>query len=234
MRWIENAKLLLLFFILVALVAGLFCLKSINEKSAKFYEYENIKINLTKVKHIQPRINYVLTLSQDKDEDIHRLYSTSLNKEEIAKIENFLELAKSSEFYDIQIAAYMMFDNEKIDLFKSKRFVKLPSHYKITEYMLKVLRSYGLDEFQYNNLLKFKSQEFTTKDELVDFVIDRAKLNRNEWIVKKIISLGVGVKEGVFMKDIDNDTKELLIYDDDIEDIVDSLKSSYDNYLGIK
>ena len=233
MKLTENVKSLLLLSILVVVVASLFYLKEINAKVSNFYEYENKKINLKQVKLIQPRIAYVMTLSQDKVEDMHRVYSTSLNSEEISKIEKFLELSKQSKFYNIKIYAYMMFDNQKIDLFESKRYIKLPSKYVISQNMLDVLKSYGLDDLQYKNLLQNKSKEFKTRDEFVDFVIDRAKLNRSDWLVAKIISLGVGHKERTFMSKIDINQKELLLNGNE-EEIIDSLKSAYGKYLGIK
>ena len=233
MKLEEKVKLLLLVSILIALISGLFCLKNISAKVTNFYEYENKKINLAQVKLIQPRVDYIVTLSQDEEKDMHRVYSTSFNEEEISKIEKFLELSKQSDFYDIKIYAYMMFDNQKVDLFESKRYIKLPSKYTITQHMLDILRSYGLDNLQYKNLFKYKSKEFTNKDEFVDFVIDRAKLKRSDWLVAKIISLGVGYKEKVFMSKISIDEKELLLEDNE-EEIIDSLKNAYGKYLGIK
>lgn len=233
MKLAEKVNLLLLLSILIALIAGLFCLKSINLKVTNFYEYENKKINLKQVKIIQPRIDYIVTLSQDKEEDMHRVYSTTLNDEEISKVEKFLELSKQSKFYDIKIYAYMMFDNQKVDLFESKRYIKLPSKYTITQHMLDILRTYGLDDLQYNNLFKYKSKEFSKKDEFVDFVIDRAKLKRSDWLIAKIISLGVGYKEKVFMSKIAIDEKEHLL-DGNEEEIIDSLKNAYGKYLGIQ
>lgn len=233
MKLAEKVKLLLLGLILIALIAGLFCLKNINAKVTNFYEYENKKINLAQVKLIQPRIDYIVTLSQDKEKDMHRVYSTSLNDEEISKIEKFLELSKHSDFYDIKIYAYMMLDNQKVDLFESKRYIKLPSKYVISQHMLDVLKTYGLDNLQYKNLFKYKSKKFIKKDEFVDFVIDRAKLKRSDWLVAKIISLGLGYKEKVFMSKIAIDETEHLL-DDNEEEIIDSLKSAYGKYLGIK
>lgn len=234
MKLIENVKLLLLLSILIALVVGLFCLNGISVKLSNFYEYENKKINLAGVEHIQPRIDYVATLSQDKSEEMHHKYSTQFTPQEIVKIEDILNLTKESDFYDIQINTYMMFDNEKINLFQSKRFVKLPAQYKVNPYMLSTLKTYGIDDYQYQNLLKLTEQVFNNKDEFVNTVIERGKLRKSDWLITNIAILGVGQKEGNFIKNIDNNTSQTLLSDDEIEDIVSSLKNSYENYLGIQ
>lgn len=232
MKLSENVKSLLLLLISAGVIAGVFCLNEINKKVSNFYEYKNEKINLTQVKQIRPRVDYMITLSQDKNEDMHRVYSTSLNEKEIQKIQKFIEMSKESAYYDIKIDAYMMFDNKKIELYESKRYIKLPSKYTITQHMLDVLRSYGLDEYQYKNLFKYKSKEFNDKDDFVDFVIDRAKIKRSDWLVSKIISLGIGFKEKVFMSKMRIDAKDLLLEDED--EVTESLRSAYDKYLGIK
>lgn len=234
MKIIENVKVLLLLSILVALIFGLFCLKGINEKLLNFYEYENKKINLAGVKLIQPRVDYVVTLSKDKSEDMNRKYSTKFDLQEVAKLEEFLLLCQESDFYDIKISAYMLFDNEKINLFESKRYVKLPAHYKVNSHMLSTLQTYGIDEYQYQSLVKLTDQVFKSKEEFVNTIIDRAKLKRSDWLTTNIAMLGVGQKEGDFLKNIDSATTEFLITDDDIEEILGALKGAYDNYLGIK
>lgn len=234
MKVIEKVKLLLLSSILVALIIGLFRLSDIDEKLTNFYQYDNKKINLAAVKYIQPRVDYVATLSQDKDEDFNRKYSTHFDMNEISKIEKFLTLSKESDFYDIQINAYMIFDNEKINLFQSKRFVKLPSKYKVTPYMIGKLNGYGLDEYQHQNLTKLQEQVFSKKDEFVNTVIDRAKLRKSDWLVTNIALLGVGQKESNFLKNIENDTPETLLEKNDVKEIISSLKAAHDNYLGIK
>ncbi|MCX6075387.1 MAG: hypothetical protein NTW78_00700 [Campylobacterales bacterium] len=234
MKAIEKVKLLLLSSILIALIIGLFRLSGIDEKLTNFYQYDNKKINLTAVKFIQPRVDYVATLSQDKDEDFNRKYSTHFDLNEISKIEKFLKLSKQSDFYDIQINAYMMFDNEKINLFQSKRFVKLPSKYKVTPYLIGKLNGYGLDEHQHQNLTKLQEQVFSKKDEFVNTVIERAKLRKSDWLVTNIALMGVGQKESNFLKNIENDTPETLLEKNDIKEIISSLKAVHDNYLGIK
>ncbi len=234
MKHVENAKLLLLFLILVVLVVGLFFLKSINQKSTNFYEYEKSKINLTNVKYIQERVDYIATLSQDEERELHRKYSTHLNEEEIEKIEKILDLSKTSDFYDIQINAYMLFDNEKVAQFQSKRFTKLPSHYKVTPYMVNKLQGYGLDDYQHQNLTKLQEQLFTNRAEFVNTVIDRTKLRRSDWLVTNITLLGVGQKESQFLKNIDGNATDVLLEESDIKEIVNALKNAHSTYAGIK
>jgi hypothetical protein len=234
MKLIENVKVLLLLSILVTLVLGLFCIKGINAKLSNFYEYENKKINLSSVKNIQVRVDYIASLSQDKSEDIHRKYSTHFTMQEVEKIEKILELSKESDFYDIQISTYMMFDNEKINLFQSKRYIKLPTHFKVNPFLLSTLKTYGIDDYQYQNLSKLQEQVFNNKDEFVNTIIERAKLRRSDWLVANLELLGAGEKESEFLKNMESNATQLLLDDDEIDTIITSLKSAYDNYIGIK
>lgn len=234
MKLTENVKVLLLLSILATVILGLLCLKAIDTKLVNFYEHDNKKINLAQIKYINSRVDYIATLSQDKSEDMNRKYSTHFDINEISKIEKILEISKKSDFYDIKIDAYMMFDNEKINLFQSKRYVKLPTNFKVNPHMLSTLKTYGIDDYQYQNLLKLQDQSFTNREDFVNTVIDRAKLKKNDWLVTNIALLGVGQKESDFLKNIDSTTTETILDKSEISTVIDSLKSSYDKYSGIK
>ncbi|MCX6053035.1 MAG: hypothetical protein NTZ60_11085 [Campylobacterales bacterium] len=234
MKLTENVKVLLLLSILATVILGLLCLKAIDTKLVNFYEHDNKKINLAQIKYINSRVDYIATLSQDKSEDMNRKYSTHFDINEISKIEKILEISKKSDFYDIKIDAYMMFDNEKINLFQSKRYVKLPTNFKVNPHMLGTLKTYGIDDYQYQNLLKLQDQSFTNREDFVNTVIDRAKLKKNDWLVTNIALLGVGQKESDFLKNIDSTTAETILDKSEISTVIDSLKSSYDKYSGIK
>lgn len=234
MKLTENVKVLLLLSILATVILGLLCLKAIDTKLVNFYEHDNKKINLAQIKYINSRVDYIATLSQDKSEDMNRKYSTHFDINEISKIEKILEISKKSDFYDIKIDAYMMFDNEKINLFQSKRYVKLPTNFKVNPHMLSTLKTYGIDDYQYQNLLKLQDQSFTNREDFVNTVIDRAKLKKNDWLVTNIALLGVGQKESDFLKNIDSTTAETILDKSEISTVIDSLKSSYDKYSGIK
>ncbi|MFA6195986.1 MAG: hypothetical protein WC656_05035 [Sulfurimonas sp.] len=234
MKLTENVKILLLSSIFITTVLGLLCLKSIDTKLVNFYEHDNKKINLAQIKYITSRVDYIATLSQDKSEDMNRKYSTHFDMNEISKIEEILELSKKSDFYDIKIDAYMMLDNEKINLFQSKRYVKLPTNFKVNPHMLSTLKTYGIDDYQYQNLLKLQDQSFTSREEFVNTVIDCAKLRKNDWLITNIALLGVGQKESDFLKNIDSNTTEIVLDKSEISTVINSLKSSYDKYTGIK
>ena len=234
MKFTENVKVLLLLSILATILVGLLSLKAINAKLINFYEYDNKKINLAQIKYINSRVDYIATLSQDKSEDMNRKYSTHFDMNEISKIEKILEISKKNDFYDIKIDAYIMFDNEKINLFQSKRYIKLPTNFKVNSHMLNTLKTYGIDDYQYQNLLKLQEQSFTNREDFVNTVIDRAKLKKNDWLITNIALLGVGQKESDFLKNIDSNATQMLLDKNEISTVIDSLKSSYDKYAEIK
>ena len=234
MNYGENiTKVLLLIIIFIAGFAT-YNLIDINKKSTKFYEYEKGKINLLQVSKINPRVEYYATLSQDENLDINRKYSTTLNLDEISNIETFLATTKDSEFYNIEINTYMMFDNQRVNIYKSPRYVQLPSHYQVNDYMLSVLKVYGIDEFQYEGLMKLKEKIFEGREKFIDSVISVAKLNRSEWVLKNIPILGLGEKSAEFLTELDSDVKERFLSDSEIKIISEKLHGSYSSYMDIK
>jgi len=234
MNYGENISKILLLLIVIIVGYASYNLEKINQKSTKFYEYEKGKINLLRISKINPRVEYYATLSQDNTIDINRKYATSLNNNEIKNIKTFLATAKDSEFYNIEIKTYIMFDKQRVNIYKSSRYIKLPSSYKVNDYMLDIFKVYGIDEFQYAELAKLKDKIFEDRDNFIDTVVRTAKLNRTEWVVQNIPVLGLGEKAAKFSVEIDNTTKENLLSSDTIDTIINELKKSYNVYTEIK
>ena len=224
----------LVLFMLVVLSVGVFKLVEESNSKTNFYEYKNSKLNLLQVKRITPRVSYYATLAEDKSEDINRKFSTIFHKKEIQNIEKFLTLAKNSEFYNIEIIAYMMFDKKEVELYKSDRFFKYAGQYSVNEYLLETLNNYGIDEFQYKNLLALKGKTYTDKDKFVNDVVMYAKLKKGSWTDENIPKLGLG-KNGVkFMNAVSQGIKENHLADEDIKNIIVNLEKALSVYEGIK
>ena len=224
----------LVLFMLVMLSVGVFRLVEKSGKKANFYEYKNSKINLLQVKRITPRVSYYATLAEDKSEDINRKFSTIFHKKEIENIKEFLEVAKNSEFYNIEIVAYMMFDNKEIELYKSDRYFKYAGQYSVNDYLLETLDNYGIDKFQYKNLSALKGKIYTDKDKFVNDVVMYAKLKKGSWTGENIPKLGLG-KNGVkFMNGVSEEIKERHLIDEDIKNIVMNLEKALSIYEEIK
>ena len=226
-------KVIVLFMLLI-LSIGVFKLVDKDKSKTTFYEYKNSKINLLLVKRITPRVRYYATLAEDKTEDINRKYSTIFHQKEIHNIKEFLELAKKSEFYNIEIVAYMMFDNKEIELYKSDKFFKYAGEYSVNDYLLQTLDNYGIDEFQYKNLSALKGEVYTNKEKFVDDVIMYAKLKKGSWIDENIPRLGLGENGVKFMNGVTEELKENHLTDEDINNIISNLEKALDVYEEIK
>jgi serine/threonine protein kinase len=199
-----------------------------------FYEDKDTKINLLQVKKIYPRVSYYATFSSDSLGEIHKLFSTTLNEKEISNIHHFLSLAKEKEFYNVEITAYMMLDDTKVELYKSKTYTKFAKNYSINPYLLDTLRIYGLDDFQYKSLLKIKDKTYTSKEKFLEDVVSYARIKRSDWSEKNIPILGLGEKGAKFMNGIEELDGENLLDNAAIAEIVKGLRSSYEKYIGIK
>ncbi len=220
--------------ILVILIIGVNKLINIDKTESKFYEYNNMKINLAQVKVIRPRLDYIITYKEDANIDIFRKYSTSLNTKEIENIKGFLELASTSEFYNIEIVTYMMFDKQKVELYHSPRYIKHPETYSVNEDLLSQLSAYGLDGLQYNNLMKLKDIVYDDVNKFLDDVVSYAKLKKSNWSKENIPKLGLGSNANKFMKNIDTKIAEKSISEDDIKKILEQMKESHEAYMDIK
>lgn len=224
----------LVLFMLLALSIGVFKLVDQANDRGVFYEYKDSKINLLQVKQIKPRVSYYATFAEDKTEDINRKYSTTFNIDEIKNIKKFLTVAKDSEFYNIEIVAYMMFDGREVELYKSDRFFKYAGQYSVNDNLLITLKNYGIDDFQYNNLVSIKDKIYTDKESFVNDVVMYAKLNNGSWTKENIPKLGLGKNGLKFMNGISDEIKENHLIDEDIEIIISSLQKALDSYEEIK
>ena len=219
---------------LIALIVGVFNLVEINEKSTKYYQYENGKINTFQVKTIRPRVEYFATLSQDEEIKVNKKYSTSLNEGELENLRAILSAVKDSDYYRVEIVSFLAFDEEKANVYKSQRYLKNPSLYSVTKRMLDTLRTHGIDDYQYEKLSKMQGESFSDKKEFVDKVIAVGKLKRNDWVERNVPTLGLSAKAARFVNSLDIERRDNLLEDDDVEKIMDELNGVYDAYLGIK
>ena len=234
MKLQESIYKVLVLFMLIVLSVGVFKLVDESSSRTDFYEYKNSKINLLQVKRITPRVSYYATMAEDKAEDINRKFSTIFHKKEIQNIEEFLILAKNSEFYNIEIVAYMMFDKKEIELYKSDRFFKYAGQYSVNDNLLKTLNNYGIDKFQYKNLSTLKGKIYTDKEKFVNDVVMYAKLKKGSWTDENIPKLGLG-KNGIkFMNGINQEIKENHLKDEDIKNIIVNLEKALSVYEEIK
>jgi len=219
---------------LVLLVIVVNILSGMNKQKSSFYEYEGKKINLHMVKNIVPRVDYVITYKEDKVEDIFRSYSTLLNEKEIENIERFLELAQKSDFYSVKIVAYMLFDGENIKLYSSTRYLKQANKYVVGDTLLARLKAYGIDDFQYGNLVKLKDVVYHDKEKFLEDVLASAHLKDTGWLRESIAQLARDPKANVFMRNIGDGMEDKELSSEDIHNIVTGLKEAYSNYHGIK
>lgn len=226
-------KVLVLVILIILLFISYKVFGAVDSKSS-FYEYRGVKVNLAQVHKIEPRVSYYATLSSDSYEQINKQYSTKLDMNEIQNIKNFLTMAPQSDFYNIEISAYMMFDDEKIELYHSQQYIKLSKEYSVNEYLLETLQAYGIDDFQYKNLLKIKDKKYKSRDKFIDDVILYAKLRRGAWSEKEIPRLGLSKKGDKFMQALPEDLEEKLLQEKDIKAIVVGLTRAYSEYLGIQ
>lgn len=220
--------------ILVILIVGVTKLINIDRNESKFYEYKNMKINLAQVKEVRARVDYIITYKEDDNIDIFRKYSTNLNATEIENIKGFLSLANKSEFYSVELETYMLFDRQKIELYRSPRFLKHATTYSVNENLLSQLSAYGLDGFQYNNLTKIKDVVYDDVNKFFDDVVSYAKLKKSNWSQENIPKLGLGSNANKFMSNVDMKISEKSLTDEDIKAIVQDLQDSYGVYSGIK
>ena len=234
MKVLDILSKLSIVLILVIFIIGVTKSINIDKNESKFYEYKNMKINLAQVKVIRVRVDYIITYKEDENVNIFRKYSTSLNADEIGKIKGFLELAKTSEFYNIEIETYMLFDKQKIELYHSPRFLKHAATYSVNENLLSQLSAYGLDSFQYDNLVKIKDVVYDDANKFFGDVISYAKLKNSNWAKEHIPKLGLGSNANKFMRNIDMKVAQNSVDEEEIKNMIQDMQESYNKYLGIR
>jgi len=230
----KQADNLLKLAILIVTIIGVIKLISIDDKASNFYEYKSTKINLKQIKQITPRLDYIISYKEDEEKDIFHKYSTSLNKKEINNLETFLIQASSSEYYNVEIVAYMMLDSFKVELFHSKKYMKKPHTYVVSKELLSTLSKNGLDKFQYENLKEIEGKSYDNLESFFDDVIAYAKLRRSEWSKRVIPELGMGTKANKFLSYVDPKTEEKVLEPQDIKNIMQNLKEAFDVYDGLQ
>ena len=234
MKFLDIFSKLSILLILVILIVGVTKLVNIEKHESKFYEYNNMKINLAQVKVIRARVDYIITYKEDDNIDIFRKYSTSLNAQEIENIKGFLTLSQKSEFYNVEVETYMLFDKQKVALYHSPRFLKHATTYSVNENLLSKLSAYGLDSFQYKNLEKIKNVVYDDVNKFFDDVISYAKLKKSNWSQENIPKLGLGSNANKFMQNVDMSIPQKSMSDEDIKAIISKMQESYKVYAGIK
>jgi hypothetical protein len=234
MKTLDIVSKLSIVVIVFLLAIGVNKLLSLDKKATNFYTYKNIKINLQQVKSVKIRVEYIITDKEDDTKNIFKKYTTSLNENEINNIDTLLKEAQKSEYYNIEIATYMLFDTQKIELFHSPRYLKLPTHYSVNKNFLRELQSYGIDDFQYKNLLTLKDKIYTDRGKFYEDVINLAKLKDSPWARKHIINLGVDTSSVLFMQNIEAEDTENLMSVAALKATIVKLAASYKVYEAIE
>ncbi len=228
MKWLDilsKLSVLVILFVLITTTA--------EKKDRFFFEYKNTKINLNQVKKIVPKVDYIITYKEDNSTDVFRKHSTLLNEKEIKNIEAALKMAIKSDFYNVEVLSYMMLDNEKVVLSHSSQYLKKATHYSVNDNLLQELRKYGLDDYQYKNLLQLKDKVYEDSQTFFNDVISYAKLRKMRWVEENIPQLGLQPNGAKFMQILADDAVENEITEKDIQTIIKDLQNSYAVYVGI-
>ncbi|WP_457746380.1 hypothetical protein [Sulfurimonas sp.] len=211
-----------------------FKLDNIDKRGGNFYEYENKKINLLHVKEISAGIDYIITSKEDEYMELFSKHTLPLTANSITTILQRLEKVKKSEYYSAELVAYMMFDGDKVELFHSQRYLKRVEKYRVNEYLLKVLKSHGIDDFQYKNIKMLQTKVFTDKEKFLDEVVSVGKLKKEGWCQENIPILGLSENGIRFMNSIDLEDKNKNLSEEDIETIESRLNKALSTYENIQ
>jgi hypothetical protein len=93
---------------------------------SKFLDYGNGAINLDNVMHINPTIDYIITLEEDDKEDYFRNYVTS-NPRDLEKVKSwFFTAINVYPYYYYEVYSDIKFDLFTLTILSTKRFAKLP------------------------------------------------------------------------------------------------------------
>jgi hypothetical protein len=223
--------------IVVIFVLFLFALNQMQEMKSlltRFYEYDGKKINLTQVKVIEPRVDYIISYDDASDLDTFYRHSEQINEKEIDTLEKVLKEAQKSDYYEIRLLVYLLFDDQKIILYKSPLYFKTVHKYSVNANMLHVLKNYGIDDFQYKGIASLQGEIYTDKEKFVDDVVRLGKLKKSAWSQKNIPLLGMGKKAAVFMRHAESYEHENLLQDKDIQAIIKALRDAYQTYMSIQ
>ena len=101
------------------------------EINGRYLNYGAGMINMDNVTHISPKINYVVTLPEDLTKDYFKQFGTSnlLDSIQIRNIQTWFNSAylNDSDYYYVEIEAYIKFDDFTLTMIPKQRYLKLPS-----------------------------------------------------------------------------------------------------------
>jgi len=93
---------------------------------SKFLDYGNGAINLDNVTHIDPTIDYIITIVEDDKEDYFRNFATS-NTRDLDHVTGwFFTAINVDPYYYYEISSNIKFDLFTLTILSTKRFAKLP------------------------------------------------------------------------------------------------------------
>lgn len=220
--------------IFVLFLFALYEIQEIRTLLTRFYEYEGKKINLIQVKEIEPRVDYMIAYDKSSDLDTFYRHSQQITEKEIASLNEILQKAQKSDFYEIEFLVYLLFDDQKIVLYHSPLFFKAVKHYSVNDNMLQTLKNYGIDEYQHKGIASIKGQVYQDKERFIDDVVHLGKLKKSEWSKKNIPLLGMDQRAAAFTKQLDGNEHEKLLQDEDREKIIQALQRAYQTYMSIQ
>ena len=93
---------------------------------SKFLDYGNGAINLDNVTHIDPNINYIITLADDELDTYFENYLSN-NPRDLEDVKSWFDLVFNADpYYYFEISSDIKFDLFTLQILSTKRFAKLP------------------------------------------------------------------------------------------------------------
>lgn len=93
---------------------------------SKFLDYGNGAINLDNVTHIDPNINYIITLADDELDTYFENYLSN-NPRDLEDVKSWFDLGFNADpYYYFEISSDIKFDLFTLQILSTKRFAKLP------------------------------------------------------------------------------------------------------------
>lgn len=93
---------------------------------SKFLDYGNGAINLDNVTHIDPNINYIITLADDELDTYFENYLSN-NPRDLEDVKSWFDLSFNADpYYYFEISSDIKFDLFTLQILSTKRFAKLP------------------------------------------------------------------------------------------------------------
>lgn len=205
------------------------------ENKSGWYDYGNGVVNLDNVNHISAKIVGVSTFDTGPQENFHKEFVNPLSPSDIEIITSWIapNSLDGYHFYKWHYEAYIMFDAFKLTLYESKKYLKKPKIYQVTDYFLGELKAKGGTPAMVNALGKLKGKSFNDKKLFSDAVITQAKLERNNFTENVLPKLGLGEKASVFVNGLGDNEKELLLTPEEYELIMKGLNKAHSDYRSL-